>query len=159
MVDYIANEAKKSANQSATEEKKNEAIEFIYSNYPNYYIDNETMEKVLYYGYYLEYAYSKNGSNNLYANLGIDAYQAVKYVYRGTENVEDESTQENLRQIDEALKEIGYTNNADEEKKVWIPKNGSKYHESQTCSGMTDATEVLLSKAKEMGYSACKKCY
>lgn len=109
MVDYIASEAKKSANQSASEEKRNEALEFISSNYPNYFTDNETMEKTMYYGYYLEYAYSKNGADNMYANLGMDAYQAVKDVYRDTETVEDDHVQENLSQIKESLSSLGYT--------------------------------------------------
>lgn len=108
MVDYIAAEAKKSANQAATEEKRDEAIEYISSHYPNYFADNETMEKTMYYGYYLEYAYMSDDPTNVYANLGMDTYQAVKYVYRGTETVEDEHVQENLKQIAEILEALGY---------------------------------------------------
>ena len=108
MVDYIASEAKKSANQSVTEEKRNEAIEYIYSHYPDYFSDNETMESTMYYGYYLEYAYAKNGENNLYANLGMDAYQAVKYVYRNTEEKDSEHVKENIKQIADSLYELGY---------------------------------------------------
>lgn len=108
MVDYIAAEAKKSANQAATEEKRDEAIEYISSHYPNYFVDNETMEKTMYYGYYLEYAYMSDDPTNAYANLGMDTYQAVKYVYRGTETVEDEHVQENLKQIAEILEALGY---------------------------------------------------
>lgn len=169
MLDYIAEQAKKSYNEGSSESKRDEALNFISTNYPNYFNDNETMEKAIYYGYYLEYAYSQNGSDNLYAKLGTDTYQAVKYVYRGAEKVEDESTQENLRQIEETLMEIDSTNNYAnsisqqesqvEEEKVWIPKTGTKYHKSPTCSGMTDATEVYLSKANEMGYTQCQKCY
>lgn len=106
MVDYIAKEAKASANIGASEEKREEAIAFIRDNYPNYFTDNETMEKTMYYGYYLEYAYSKNGSENIYANLGIDAYQAVKGVYRNVDKVEDDIVQENLRQIEEGLSKL-----------------------------------------------------
>ena len=108
MVDYIAAEAKKSANQAATDEKRDEAIEYIFSHYPNYFDDNETMEKTMYYGYYLEYAYEANDPSNVYANLGMDADQAVKYVYRGTETIEDDHVTENLRQIAVALSSIGY---------------------------------------------------
>lgn len=108
MVDYIAAEAKKSANQAATDEKRDEAIEYIFSHYPNYFDDNETMEKTMYYGYYLEYAYAADDPTNVYANLGMDVYQVVKYVYRGTETIEDDHVTENLRQIAEALNSIGY---------------------------------------------------
>ena len=106
MVDYIAAEAQKSANQAATDEKRDEAIDFIASTYPEYFSDNGTMEQAIYYGYYLEFAYDINESQ--YAELGMDVEQAVKYVYRGTETVEDEHVQENLRQIAEILEALGY---------------------------------------------------
>ena len=35
--------------------------------------------------------------------LGQDALQTVKYVYRGADAIEDESTQSNLRQVKESL--------------------------------------------------------
>lgn len=108
MVDYIASEARKSANHSSSPEKRDEAIEYLYSQYPDYFSDNETMEKVMYYGYYLEYAYSKNGATNVYANLGIDAYQCVKYVYRNTDAIDSVHVQENLSQIQDAFTELGY---------------------------------------------------
>lgn len=106
MVDYIAAEAQKSANQAATDEKRDEAIDFIASTYPEYFSDNGTMEQAIYYGYYLEFAYDINESQ--YAELGMDVEQAVKYVYRGTETVEDEHVQENLNQIAEILNALGY---------------------------------------------------
>ncbi len=42
---------------------------------------------------------------------------------------------------------------------VWIPKSGSKYHKSSSCSGMKGPTKVTLEYAKSHGYSACKKCF
>lgn len=182
MVDYLATEAKKSANQAATEEKRDEAINFIYENYPNYYTDNQIMEQVIYYGYYLEYAYNANEGENYYVNLGMDAEQAVKYVYRGTESIEDASTQENLSQIADSLNALGYsvekqesqsagspaetsatttqsTEEQPQEQMVWIPESGSKYHSKSTCSGMSNPTQVTISEAQSMGYTACKKCY
>ena len=103
-VDEIARQAKADA-QSVDEAKTNEAIAYIRNNYPNYFVDNETMEKTMYYGYLLEYAYKD--TNITYAELGMDAYQAVKYVYRNVESVEDNATQENLKQISEGLSNIG----------------------------------------------------
>ena len=99
-VDEIAKKAKNDAN-SITNELKESAISFIRDNKENFYKDNETMEQAMYYGYLLEYAY-ENSDTNL-AKLGQDVYQAIKYVYRGVETVEDEATQENLRQIEEDL--------------------------------------------------------
>lgn len=108
MVDYIAQEVKKSANKSASEEKRDEAITYIVDHFPDFYENNTVMENTMYYGYYLEYAYSKNGPENLYANLGMDTYQAVKYVYRNAEKPEDDSTLANLDQIKESLLDLGY---------------------------------------------------
>lgn len=107
-VDAIARNAKESANKSSSDEKREEAVQYIYEHYPNYFDSNEVMEKAMYYGYYLEYAYAKNGSDNLYANLGIDTYQVVKYYYRGSEDLTSEFTTENLKQIKESLEKLGY---------------------------------------------------
>ena len=102
-VDEIASQAKNDAN-SITDEIKESAVSFIKNNKENFYKDNETMEQAMYYGYLLEYAYQS--SDTALAQLGQDVYQAIKYVYRGIEAVEDEATQENLRQIEKDLQEI-----------------------------------------------------
>ena len=107
MVDYIAQRAKVDAEESASDARRDEAVEYIRANYPNYYSDNSAMEKAMYYGYYLEYAYEENGSSDPYAVLGMNTYQAVKYVYRGAETVDAQSTQENLGQIAEDLAALG----------------------------------------------------
>lgn len=108
MVDYIASEAKKASNESISDEKRDAAIKYIFDHYSDYYENNTVMENTMYYGYYLEYAYAKNGSENLYANLGIDTYQAIKYVYRNAEKPDSEATLSNLEQIAETLYDIGY---------------------------------------------------
>lgn len=41
---------------------------------------------------------------------------------------------------------------------VWIPQSGSKYHKTDTCSGMQGAVEVAIDKAKLEGLTACKRC-
>lgn len=108
MVRYIAQEARISASESVTDDKRDEAVDFIVSTYPDFFTDNETMEKTMYYGFYLDYAYESSGVNNIYANLGIDTYQVVKYVYRGVETVSDSATQSNLYQIQKSLAQLGY---------------------------------------------------
>lgn len=102
MVDYISRQAKQDS-KTADNVKLNEAVSFIKSNYPNYFADNSTMEQTMYYGYLLEYAYQNDSSNKTLANLGQDAYQVVKYVYRGAETTDSESVQSNLKQIKNAL--------------------------------------------------------
>lgn len=43
---------------------------------------------------------------------------------------------------------------------VWIPTNGGKkYHSHSGCSNMKNPEKVSLSKAKRLGFTACKKCY
>ncbi len=106
-VDALALEAKEAAAEGVTDEQRAEAVTFIVEHYPDYYADNETMEQVMAYGFWLEYAYKDDEARD-YAELGMDVSQAVKYVYRGVEAVEDDATQENLRQIKETLEKLGY---------------------------------------------------
>ena len=100
MVDSIISKARDDA-ASLTEEKAKEAFTAIYDSYPDFFTDNETMEKLMYYGALLEYGYE--GKNDAFYNLGMDTVQAIKYVYRGVEKIEDEATQENLNQIHDTL--------------------------------------------------------
>lgn len=110
MVDYLYYEVKDDIEKNGfSDEIKDEAVKFLVDNYPNYFTDNETMEKTMYYGYYLERGFKD--SDSPYSNLGTDAYQAVKYVYRGVETVEDDSTQANLSQIKKSLEKLGFTLN------------------------------------------------
>lgn len=104
MVDYIATKAKADA-KNINDQQTKEAIEFIKSNISDFFRDNEVMETGMYYGYLLEYAY-KDTDNRVYAELGMDTYQAIKYVYRGAEKVEDEATQANIEQIRKSLDAI-----------------------------------------------------
>lgn len=109
-VDALALAAKQDVEENGVSDaKRDEAVAFIVEHYPDFYTDNETMEQAISYGYWLEYAYESDDSARDYAELGMDLEQAVKYVYRGAESVEDDATQENLSQIREALEAIGQT--------------------------------------------------
>ena len=99
-VDNIALQAKEDA-ANIDEAKTDEAINYIKDNYNNYFANKEVMEQTMYYGYLLEYAYQD--TNVSYANLGQDAYQVVKYVYRGTESADSQSVKANLEQIQKDL--------------------------------------------------------
>lgn len=103
MVDSIVNKAKSDADGQLDLDTCKEALSYLKDNYPNYFADNETMEKVMYYGAFLEYSFEGKGINDVCATLGQDALQTVKYVYRGADAIEDESTQSNLRQVKESL--------------------------------------------------------
>lgn len=108
-VDALALEAKAAVEEGVTEEKRDEAVAFIVDHYPDYFTDNETMEQAMAYGFWLEYAYADDEAVRDYAELGMDMSQAVKYVYRGAEAVEDDATQENLSQIKERLEVLGHS--------------------------------------------------
>ena len=42
---------------------------------------------------------------------------------------------------------------------VWIPRTGSKYHSSPTCSNMRNPSQVSRSEAVARGYEPCSKCW
>lgn len=110
-VDEIINKGKEDALKASEEEIK-EAIKFINDNYDNYWTNNETMHRGMYYGSLLEYSKKDKAKENqkgldytIY-NLGTDTVQAIKYVYRKAETVEDSSTQSNLKQVKKSLDNI-----------------------------------------------------
>ena len=103
IVDVLNRAARNSANYSASEEKRNEAVNFLRDNYPNYTVDDNTMIKVMYYGFYLNHAY---GDGTTYGDLGFDASQIAKNVYRGSDAPDSQSIQENYKQVEENLNQI-----------------------------------------------------
>lgn len=105
MVDYI--HAFASENATKDEALKKEAIDFILNNKNNFFKDNATMELCMYYGYWMEKAYGDDTDKTV-AKLGMDTYQVAKYVYRNIDTPETPDTLENLKQIDDGLKELGY---------------------------------------------------
>lgn len=102
-LDSITVKAKEDAEGHLDLSTCKQALEFLKDNYPDYFTDNETMEKVMYYGAFLEYSFEGKGINDTCATLGQDVLQAVKYVYRGVDTIEDDATQENLRQVAASL--------------------------------------------------------
>lgn len=96
MVDYISEQAKADS-KNATDEDVQEAIDWLKNNKYNYFSGNDNMEKTMYYGFFLEDVYS--GTENDYEKLGFQAYKTVKYVYRGYESIQDESTRNNLEKL------------------------------------------------------------
>jgi len=41
---------------------------------------------------------------------------------------------------------------------VWVSAGGSRYHLTDSCSGMKNARTVSLAQAQTEGYTACKRC-
>lgn len=106
MVDKLGFLAMEDA-ETVSDQQLEEAVDFLSETYPEYFDTPELMEKTMYYGYLLDYAYEDD--NDDHSKLGNDAYQAVKYVYRGIEDVEDESTQTNLEEISKDFSALSIT--------------------------------------------------
>ena len=102
-VDAIASFAKEAATYPPTAGSKdigNEAASLIINNYPNYFESVELMEKLILCGCYLENSYFGKDVSD----CGQDVAQTVKYVYRGIETPDSDSTKANLQQIAELIK-------------------------------------------------------
>lgn len=131
-VDALALEAKAAVAEGVTDAQRDEAVTFIVDHYPDYYTDNEVMEQTMAYGFWLQYAYQDDVNSQTYAKLGTDVYQAVKYVYRGAETVEDDATQENLRQIQEHLETLGLVEQPVQQEEVTEPTTEAVSQEPTT---------------------------
>lgn len=109
MVDSLIRKGK-SDSKKATVETLNTALDFIKNNIDNLFKDNKTMENVIYYGSILEYYYKSNNQNSGFKDvrgeIGMDAVQAVKYVYRNAEQQTDQHVIENIQQVKEGLAKI-----------------------------------------------------
>lgn len=42
---------------------------------------------------------------------------------------------------------------------VWVPQSGSKYHNTSSCSGMKNPSQITKAEAERQGYTPCKRCY
>jgi hypothetical protein len=42
---------------------------------------------------------------------------------------------------------------------AWIPRTGSKYHKTETCSNMVNPNRILIQEAIEKGYEKCSNCW
>lgn len=102
MVDQIESVAKENAT-SMSEGDATKIIDAIRDADHKFYKTDQDMEKFMWYGYLLEYKYDETDPKSL---LGMDLCQAIKYVYRNVDLVTDDSTHENLQQIDDDLEQI-----------------------------------------------------
>ena len=118
-VDEITLQAKddaESVSEDESEQKWEEAFEYLKSHMDNFYENNEVMEKSMYYGSYIYHYVEANSkasdaselvdSSKAAYEAGYNTVKAIKYVYRGAEAVEDESTQKALSEAKENLKKF-----------------------------------------------------
>lgn len=100
MVDAISEDAKKAAS-TATPENLQNSLDILRDLSGKFYTSNETMETVMYNAQLLYYYYE--GTNMMYEQAGFYAFAAVKYVYRGVDDVDSSDTADNLAKFAAAL--------------------------------------------------------
>lgn len=106
MVTHLVKKGREKA-KNATESDLAEALQYIEKNIDNCFNNNETMEKFIYYGSLLEYYYDGGEvGSDIRGEIGMDAVQLVKYVYREVESPTDDATLSNLKQVKEGLAKI-----------------------------------------------------
>ena len=103
MVDALVKLAKDNA-ETASDSDLDVAINFINDTYPNFFSDNDLMEKIIYYGSLIEFKY-KGVDENMQA-LGFYAVTSVKYVYRNIDTVDADDTIYNLSQLQSRLDKL-----------------------------------------------------
>lgn len=106
MVTHLVKKGREKA-KNATESDLAEALQYIEKNIDNCFNNNETMENFIYYGSLLEYYYDEEKvGSDIRGEIGMDAVQLVKYVYREVEFPTDDATLSNLKQVKEGLAKI-----------------------------------------------------
>lgn len=169
--DSIARQAR----DAATENDISTAYEYIKSNYTDCFRDNATMEQMMYYGWLLEYKYVGNPEKEDYCNLGQDAEQLVKYVYRGTDTTDSDHSKSNIEQIRKSIDAIEQwkaaaaeqtvqqsastdtSSTKENSRTVYVTKTGKKYHYANPC-GKGTYYPCSLSEAQARGLEPCGRC-
>lgn len=110
MVDKLIKDGKAAAKEASKDDTAI-ALEYIKTHINNLFESNDVMEQTIYYGSLLEYYYAIDndpykGFVSVEGEIGMDAVQAVKYVYRNVESPEDTATIENINQINENLTKL-----------------------------------------------------
>lgn len=102
MIDQIAHTAKNNV-YLFTGYNADDIVKTIKATTPNFYDDNSKMEKFMWYGYLLDYKYDDSSP---LSKLGTSLVRAIKYVYRKEEKISDDSTWDNISQVDEILNSL-----------------------------------------------------
>lgn len=180
--DSIARKARDAAN-SATDEDISTAYAYIKANYTDCFKDDTTMEQMMYYGWLLEYKYEGDTEKQDYYTLGQNAEQLAKYVYRGSDTADSDSTKANIEQVVKSIDAIEQAKAAAEKaaaekaaaeqseasnstdtssteensRTVYITETGKKYHYANLC-GRGTYYPCTLAQAQARGLEPCGKC-
>ncbi len=102
-VDYLDFKARKDA-KNATDTELQAALDWIKDNQDSYFDNNEQMELTMYYGSLLKH--KNKSTDNQYEKIGRQAFNTVKYVYRGAESESDDATVQNYEELKELLSNV-----------------------------------------------------
>lgn len=124
----------------------------------------------MYYGWLLEYIYEGDTEKQDYYTLGQDAEQLVKYVYRGADTADGDSTKASMEQIqhtiaamqqgaaEQTAQQSASTDTSKENSRtVYVTKTGKKYHYANPC-GKGTYYPCSLAEAQSRGLEPCGKC-
>lgn len=111
MIDNLITDAREKVKNGVSTEELDIALNYIKSHVDNPFESNKVMENLIYYGSLLEYYYSIDndpfkGFSSVEGEIGMDAVQSVKYVYRNVESPEDSATMQNINQLKENLEKL-----------------------------------------------------
>ena len=124
----------------------------------------------MYYGWLLEYTYEGDTEKQDYYTLGQDAEQLVKYVYRGADTADSDSTKASMEQIQHTIaamqqgaaeqpaqQSASIDTSKENSRTVYITKTGKKYHYANPC-GKGTYYPCSLAEAQSRGLEPCGKC-
>lgn len=124
----------------------------------------------MYYGWLLEYTYEGDTEKQDYYTLGQDAEQLVKYVYRGADTVDSDSTKASMEQIQHTIaamqqgaaeqtaqQSASIDTSKENSRTVYVTKTGKKYHYANPC-GKGTYYPCSLAEAQSRGLEPCGKC-
>lgn len=124
--------------KNSTDADDEKAVKYLSDNINNCFESDETMEKFIYYGAFLD---SKYEDNNALSKIGFQAVITVKYVYRDVEDVTDSATVNNVKELRNMLDE--YNNSATSTTKTSTTKaTTTETTKKQTTTAKQTTTET-----------------
>lgn len=117
--DEVLFKAMDDAKAATEDDAKNiweDGFDYLKAHMNNFYESNEVMEKSMYYGEFIYQYIEENSTASDISELedstkaayeaGYNTVKAIKYVYRGVDQIDDESTQNALAEAKEALEKF-----------------------------------------------------
>lgn len=114
------------------------------------------------------YSVEDSGRGICFNKFCYNVQPGITINYANGDSRINEETAENVRRANTSAKSSSSSNNKVDtpnqdiqgEDMVWVPnKGGTKYHNRESCSNMSNPSHIPIEDAKKRGYEPCKKCY